>query len=184
MKKFILLIVVLSALTTNAQKVEGTELGLDGFFGASNLGGSFGIGVKYGFKLKENYLVGPSIRFQRSWNSSYTSSTKYGYNTYGVGIFGHARYFNYIFLAGELEFMRTPLTSYGAISSNSVWAPVLFLGGGFSREFNESIRINAGIYYDVIDHVSSPFRQGYFMKRANGSYIPAIYRIAFFFPLT
>lgn len=184
MKKFILLFFVLTSQLSNAQKVEGTELGIDGYFGASNLGGSFGIGLKYGFLLKENYLVGPSIRFQRTWNSAYAGYSKYGFNTYGVGIFGHARYFNYVFFAGEFELMRTPLTSYGAVGSTSSWVPVFFLGGGFSREFNESVRINAGIYLDVINHASSPFRQGYFMKRANGSIIPAIYRIAFFFPLT
>lgn len=184
MKKLILLFVLFLSGISYSQKVEGTELGVDGFFGASTFGGSFGIGLKYGFKFREYFLVGPSIRFQRSWNNNITAGTKFGFNTYGAGVFGHARFFNSLYVGSEFEFMRSPLNTFGAIVSTSKWVPVLFLGGGFSREFNESIRVNAGIYLDVIDHVNSPFRQGYFMKRANGTFIPAIYRIAFFFTLT
>ena len=56
-------------------------------------------------------------------------------------------------------------------------------------EFNESVRINAGIMYDVIDAQNSPFRRSYFMqkKTSDGSpagFLPIIYRIAFFIPLS
>ena len=50
--------------TVNAQEIEGTEIGFDGYFGASTNGGSFTLGAKYGFKLKEYFLVGPSVGFR------------------------------------------------------------------------------------------------------------------------
>ncbi|MFN5149831.1 MAG: hypothetical protein ACK457_06725 [Flavobacteriia bacterium] len=184
MKIFLFALFLLSANFSNAQQIEGTEIGIDGFFGASNAGGSFGAGLRYGWKFGEYLIAGPIIRYQRYWTNNLQTSQKFGYNSYGAGIFGHARFANALFLGTEIEFMRSPLTNFGAVSSNGVLAPAVFIGGGFSREFNESIRINAGIFYDIVNHQSSPFRSGYFMRRANGSFIPAIYRIAFFFPLT
>ena len=184
MKKLLLIISLFISSLGISQKVEGTEVGVDGFFGASTMGGSFGIGVRYGWKFNEYFIAGPLVRYQRYWTNNTFTGQKFSYNAYGAGVFGHARFGNVLFLGAEIEFMRSPLTTFGAVSSNGVLAPAAFLGGGFSREFNESIRINAGIFYDVINHANSPFRNGYFMKRANGSYIPAIYRIAFFFPLS
>ncbi len=184
MKRILVLLTALSCtLGASCQEFEGNELGVDGYFGASTFGGSFGLGLKYGFNYGENLIVGPSLRFQRSWNNNINGGPSNAFNTFGFGGFGHARFFNTFFVGAELEMMRTPLNSFGAISSQYSWAPTALLGGGFSREFNESIRINAGVYYDVINDSRSPFRQGYFMKRANGTYIPVIYRIAFFFPL-
>lgn len=184
MKKLLVILLLCASQFGMSQKVDGTEVGIDGFFGASSMGGSFGIGLRYGWKFNENFIAGPIVRYQRYWTNNTFTGQKFSYNAYGAGVFGHARFGNVIFLGAEIEFMRSPLTSFGAISSNGVLAPAAFLGGGFSREFNESIRINAGIFYDVINHANSPFRNGYFMRRANGSYIPAIYRIAFFFPLS
>ena len=185
MRVLLTFLVIATISFSQAQtKIEGTEFGIDGFFSASSYGGSFGAGLKYGFVVKEKFIFGPTFRYQRYWSNNITVGTKYGYNSFGLGGFGHARFGNMLFMGAELEFMRSPYNTYGGITSNYTVAPALFLGGGFSREFNESIRINAGLYYDVINHPQSPFRDGYFMRRANGSYIPAIYRITFFFPLS
>ena len=69
------------------------------------------------------------------------------------------------------------------------WAPTLFLGGGFSMEFNESFRFNAGIMYDVINATNSPFRRSYFIQKkttdgTSAGFLPIIYRFAFFFPIS
>lgn len=185
MRLIICICLALSTFSSFSQsKVEGTELGIDGFFGASSFGGSFGVGVKYGFLLNENLIVGPSIRYQRYWANSINTTATYAHNTYGLGGFVHMRFGNALFVGTEIEFMRIPYNPYFAMPNGQRIAPAAFVGGGFSREFNESVRINAGVFYDLIDSPASPFRQGYFMKRANGSFIPLIYRIAFFFPLS
>lgn len=68
--------------------------------------------------------------------------------------------------------------------------PTLFLCAGFSREFKEIVRLNVGLYYDIIDSVNSPFRKGYILPIKNAQsgaiqgYVPLLYRISFFFPLT
>jgi len=175
MKKLLVILLLCISQIGMSQKVEGTEVGVDGFFGASSMGGSFGIGLRYGWKFNEYFIAGPIVRYQRYWTNNTFTGQKFSYNAYGSGVFGYARFGNVIFLGADIEFMRSPLTTYGAISSNGVLAPAAFLGGGFSREFNESIRINAGIFYYLVVPVNSAFMYGYFMIRAIGSYIPAIY---------
>jgi len=172
-----------------AQQIEGTEVGFDGYFGASTNGGSFSIGAKYGMKFSENFIAGPSLRFQRNWNKNAYTGIQGSYNVFGFGAFGHGRFGNVLFAGAEFELMRTPYAINYTTSNGPTWSPALFLGGGYSQEFNESFRINAGIMYDVINHANSPFRQGYFMRKQGpegqtAQFIPLIYRIAFFFTLS
>lgn len=157
------------------------EIGFDGYFGASNFGGSAGVGGKFGFRLNQYVVLGPSVRFQRSWTKNLTQES-FGYSVYGGGVWIHARYANALFVGGEFEFLNSP-NNIIYVSNQRRWVPTFFLGGGFSREFNSSVRLNAGIFYDVIDNGNSPFRSSYFMKKQNGALIPLIYRIGFFFPI-
>ncbi len=180
---FITLLSTLMLSSSFAQEVEGTEIGFDGYFGASTNGGSFSIGAKYGFKFKEKFIAGPSVRFQRNWTKNTFTGINGSYNVFGLGVFGHARFGNVLFAGAEFEMMRTPF-AFSVGSTGPIWSPALFLGGGYSQEFNEKFRINAAIMYDVIDSDNSPFRQGYFMRKENGAFIPLIYRITFFFVLT
>jgi len=162
------------------------EIGVDLNFSASNFGGTGGIGLKLGFVKEERFIFGPSIRYQHSWSKGIgvngsTTGVNTSFSVYGAGGFIHARLANYFFVGAEAEVLSTPFQN-GYIAPNRVWAPVLLIGGGFSRAFSSNFRLNAGIMYDVINNANSPFRQGYFMKRSNGTYIPVMYRIAFFFP--
>ncbi len=184
MKTFLIILTsVLLCGSSFSQQIEGTEIGFDGYFGASTLGGNVSIGAKYGVNFKENFIAGPSLRFQRNWSNGAITGIGGGYNVFGAGAFVHGRFANVLFAGAEFEMMRTPFSSVGFTPGPS-WSPALFLGGGYSQEFNEKFRINAGIMYDVINHVNSPFRQGYFMRNSQQKLIPLIYRITFFFPLS
>jgi hypothetical protein len=158
---------------------KGTELGLDGFFGASTIGGSFGIGAKYGIKANENLVFGPSVRLQRSWSNYYGNQN--GFTIYGGGAWAHFRFYRYLFVGAELELLNSPI-NYANITSTRSWVPTCFLGGGFSYAF-PAIRINAGIFCDPVNHLNSPFRPGYIMHKANGALLPVIYRVGIFLPL-
>ncbi|MDG1333671.1 MAG: hypothetical protein P8P74_15145 [Crocinitomicaceae bacterium] len=186
---FIALLSTFMLSSAFAQNIDGTELGIDGYFGASTNGGNISIGAKYGFKFQENFIAGPSLRFQRNWNNNPISGFESSYNVFGAGAFVHARYGNVLFGGLEFEMMRTPFATTFTTTNGPTWSPALFIGGGYSQEFNEKFRINAGIMYDVINHVNSPFRQGYFIRKSGpqgqaGQFIPLIYRITFFFVLT
>lgn len=179
----------------NDSKYEGTfqgsELGVDVAFSASTNGGNVGLGLKYGAKLGEYVILGPSVRYDLTWikNQIGTANGLNGnYSVYGGGAFIHGRFFNALFIGAEFEYLRSPYEKNGFLTALPSWAPTLFLGGGFSMEFQKKIRLNAGIMYDVINAKNSPFRNSYSItqKDSNGQIVrilPIIYRIAFFIPL-
>jgi hypothetical protein len=170
-------------------QVEGYELGLDGFFSASTMGGGIGLGPKFGFRMNENLILGPSIRYQRSWSKNNFTGQEFSFNNYGGGFFLHGRYRNSVYGGFELEVLRN---SSGFIDTSAIFkrvVPTLFICGGFSKEFNHWIRLNIGLYYDVINSLNSPFRSSYMLSIKNpqtgaiARYLPLIYRLSFFFPI-
>lgn len=194
------LVVLISLLIfgqISAQDLDGTEFGIDGTFSYSTGGiksGTVGVGLKYGFVLNENFVVGPSVRYQRRWTNNTVTGQSSGFNIYGGGVFAHYRMANFLFLGAELEFLRSPFTQNGLLTSTgSNWVGTCLLGGGFSHLFNDSWRLNAGVFYDILDvpnpsnpsnpNPNSPL-QPYLLRNANGTVVPILYRIAFFFPLS
>lgn len=181
-------IVLLSCNSTFSQtKIEGTEIGFDGSFSVSNLGGTYGIGTKFGFKLNENVILGPSIRFQRTWSTfAGGANNTVGYSIFGGGVWLHYRFANYLFAGAEVEMLNTP-NDIIFVTGQKVWVPTAFIGGGYSHAFDSGLRLNAGVFYDVIDNPRSPFRPGYFMQKNTngvpGALIPVIYRLGIFIPL-
>lgn len=158
------------------------EVAFDGFISASNLGGTFSAGIKYVMVKNQKLAYGPSLRLQRVWSNN-VNGGKYGYNIYGGGAFLHYRLKNVMFAGAEFELLRTPIFFSGTLPPTQ-WVPTLFVGGGYSHEFsNIGIRLNAGVFYDIINHMYSPFRQNYVLKLENGVLMPVIYRIGFHFIL-
>jgi len=192
MKKFLFVYLILSIQYFIAQtEITSQELGIEGYFGASNQGGSFGIGPKFGFILNENIAIGPSFRIQRNWSNLLGNS--FSQTVYGGGAFAHIRYKSKgkstVFGAVEFEYLRSPYNYATNQQLNSKkWAPTLFIGGGFLVRVNKVVGINAGILYDVINADNSPFRSSYFFKQKNQAGVvtkiyPLIYRLTFLFKL-
>ncbi|MEY5132676.1 MAG: hypothetical protein RLZZ198_680 [Bacteroidota bacterium] len=186
MKRFILLLLSFPLLSYSQVAFNGSELGVELYAGASNLGGSVGGDLKYAAILNENWAVGPSFRLQRTWSNNL--GQKMGFSIYGGGVYAHYRIKNTLFVGGEYELLRSPFNFIFFNYSSKQWASTLFLGGGFSRDFNHKIRVNGGIFYDVINAENSPFRSSYSVRIKNEMgqvvrILPMIYRITFFFPL-
>ena len=186
--RFSLFVAITSLLAfSNHSQVtfDGSEIGLEIVAGGSNLGGSVGGDLKYAAVLNENFAVGPSFRLQRTWSNNL--GQKFGFSVYGGGVFAHYRLKNVVFAGMEFEVLHCPV-NYVNVNSSKSWLSTLFIGGGFSRDFNHKIRINAGVFYDVINAKNSPFRSSYNfnIKDVNGQIVkilPMIYSISFFFPL-
>lgn len=168
--------------TEEEEKVEldhHYELGADVFFNAGTFGGTAGAGLKFGFVKGENWLFGPSVRYQKSWYKNQGIQSSWSF--YGGGAFVHYRMYNYFYLGGEFELLSTPFNQTAlTLNLGKRWVPTLLVGGGFSRAFGPNFRLNGGIMYDLINHPNSPFRQAYFMRKENGTLIPILYRISFF----
>ena len=193
MKKFLFVFLIFTIQDITAQiDVTSQELGIEGYFGASNQGGSFGIGPKFGFILNENIAIGPSFRIQRNWSNLLGNS--FSQTVYGGGAFAHIRYKSKgkstVYGAVEFEYLRSPFVDINFQNdTEKKWAPTLFIGGGFLVRVNKVVGINAGILYDVINADNSPFRSSYIFKVKDpitGTYskiYPLIYRLTFLFKL-
>jgi len=186
MKRFLLLLLSLPLISYSQVAFNGSELGVELYAGASTLGGSVGGDLKYAAILNENWAVGPSFRLQRTWSNNF--GQKMGFSVYGGGVYAHYRIKNTLFVGGEYELLKSPYNFILFNYSTKQWASTLFLGGGFSRDFNHKIRVNGGIFYDVINAENSPFRSSYSVRIKNEMgqvvrILPMIYRITFFFPL-
>jgi hypothetical protein len=187
MKYFFQLIFVLCLLSAHAQtEFDGSEIGVELHGGASNLGGTISAGLKFAAILNKNFAVGPSFRLQRAWsnNNGITASA----NIWGGGIWAHVRYKNALFGGLEFEVIKNPFGPNFQSTSNN-WLSTLFLGGGFSKEYNGKVRINLGIFYDIINADNSPFQNSYVIRIKDSQtgqiqrILPIIYRINFFFPI-
>lgn len=192
MKNLVFCFFILGYSITSAQSITGTELGFDGFFGASNLGSSFGIGPKFGMLFGENLVLGPSFRLQQ------TTSNYLGVNTtrkvYGGGVFLHGRYISsgktHLYGGVEFEMIKSPYNyiTYQQLT-NKKWAPTLFLTGGVKIDVAKSVSLTAGVYYDLINAKNSPFRSAYAVKIKNEQgqvvqILPIIYRLSIIFTLS
>ncbi len=186
MKHILLFLSIIFTFSIKSQAINGMEIGFDGFFGASNLGSSFGIGPKVGFLLSENLVVGPSFRVQQ------TTSNYLGINTtrrvFGGGAFLHGRIVGsgktHVYGGAEFELLNSPYNyiTYQPLSTKK-WAPTLFLCGGVKLDLTKSVSLTAGLYYDLINANNSPFRSAYTIKLKNEQgqvvrILPVIYRLS------
>lgn len=186
MNRYLFLLFWLPFFSYTQVAFNGSELGVELYAGASSLGGSVGGDLKYAAILNENWAVGPSFRLQRTWSNNL--GQKMGFSIYGGGVYAHYRIKNTLFVGAEYELLKSPFNFIFFNYSTKQWASTLFLGGGFSRDFNHKIRVNGGIFYDVINAENSPFRSSYSVRIKNEMgqvvrILPMIYRITFFFPL-
>ena len=186
-KSLIIILSIFFSISISAQTIEGSEIGIDGSVGFSSMGGSFGIGLKYGYKKSPDFIWGPSFRLMRYWTSNYTLDYTGHSNIWGGGVYAHYRIQNILYLGAEAEFLKNPFAMIN--QAKSQWVPTFFLCGGFSKEYKEQIRVNVGIYYDIINSLNSPFRTSYTIKKTNPEtgqiigYIPIIYRFSIFIPI-
>jgi len=166
----------------------------------STFGGTVGGALKYGIALENGLVFGPSFRYQYFWSKNNFTGVGGSGSIYGGGIFMHYRFMEWFFAGTEIEILKNPFGGSNLSVKRENWTPTIFLGVGMSKEFpinNYPIRINLGVFYDLYDGLRndinsqpSPLRNNYFFKVQDPNnpnlarYLPFIYRIAVFIPLT
>ncbi len=191
---FLLLFLISFILAAHSQTVAGnfkSEIAIDGYFSVGNQGGNFSAGLKYGALKKDDdskVVIGPSVRWMRVWSKNYaTAFQPASYNIFGVGAFAHWRVVDGIYLGAEFESLKSPV-NYVIITQQKTWVPTLFLGGGYSKAFDDRFRINVGVFYDIINDPGSPYRPSYLTRKTSangqpGALIPILYRLQLVIPL-
>ncbi len=187
MNKLIFIFVFFASLPAHAQlRYMGSELGLEPYVGFSNMGGAVGGELKYAARLSENLLVGPSFRVQRTWANNLGVQSQM--TTWGGGVFAHYRYQDLIFGGVEFQYLKSPFSFVNPLEVVRPWSPTLMVGGGFYLKLTDKVRLNAALFYDVINAPNSPFRSSYTFQIKNEfgqvvRILPIIYRLTFFIPL-
>ena len=187
MKNWFFIIGLLLVGKSTAQlQYMGSELGLEPYIGFSNLGGAVGGELKFAARISENLLVGPSFRMQRNWSNNLGIQSNM--TTWGGGVFAHYRYQELIFGGVEFQLLKSPFSFVNPQQVVRPWSPTLMVGGGFYLKLTDKVRLNAALFYDVINADNSPFRSSYTFKVKNEfgqvvRILPIIYRLTFFIPL-
>ncbi|MCE2686332.1 MAG: hypothetical protein LW839_05760 [Cryomorphaceae bacterium] len=187
MNKFIFIFAFFASVPTHSQlSYMGSELGLEPYVGFSNMGGAVGGELKYAARLSENLLVGPSLRVQRTWANNLGVQSQM--TTWGGGVFAHYRYQDLIFGGVEFQYLKSPFSFVNPLEVVRPWSPTLMVGGGFYLKLTDKVRLNAALFYDVINAPNSPFRSSYTFQIKNEfgqvvRILPIIYRLTFFIPL-
>jgi hypothetical protein len=187
MNKFIGILAIILATQAHSQlRYMGSELGLEPYVGFSNMGGAVGGELKYAARLSENLLIGPSLRVQRTWANNLGVQSQM--TTWGGGVFAHYRYQDLIFGGVEFQYLKSPFSFVNPLEVVRPWSPTLMLGGGFYLKLTDKVRLNAALFYDVINAPNSPFRSSYTFQIKNEfgqvvRILPIIYRLTFFIPL-
>jgi len=187
MNKFIFIFAFFASVPAHAQlNYMGSELGLEPYVGFSNMGGAVGGELKYAARLSENLLVGPSLRVQRTWANNLGVQSQM--TTWGGGVFAHYRYQDLIFGGVEFQYLKSPFSFVNPLEVVRPWSPTLMVGGGFYLKLTDKVRLNAALFYDVINAPNSPFRSSYTFQIKNEfgqvvRILPIIYRLTFFIPL-
>jgi len=149
MKSFLLVLILIPQLVFSQLQYQGSELGIEPYIGFSNMGGALGGELKYAVRLTENMLVGPSFRVQRIWSNNL--GIQNNMTTWGGGAFAHWRYQEKIFGGVEFQYLKSPFSFANPLEVVKPWSPTLMLGGGFYLKLGEKIRLNAALFYDVIN---------------------------------
>lgn len=179
----------LAVSTLHGQLIEGFEIGIDGSVSGSNLGGAAGGGLKFGFKTTESFIFGPSIRINRSWSTFNGNTQTFSFTNWGGGFFAHGRYGNVVFGGVEAEVIQNKNIFVDTSAIFKKLVPTVFICGGFSKEFKSIVRVNFGLYYDLINGLNSPYRNAYLISLKDPQTgqivrrLPLIYRLTFFFPI-
>ena len=165
---------------------QGAELGVEPYIGFSNLGGSVGGEIKYAARISDALIVGPSLRIQRNWSNNL--GVQSNMTTWGGGIFAHYRYQELIFGGIEFQYLKSPYSFVNPLETVKPWSPNLMVGGGFYLKLTDKVRLNAALFYDLINATNSPFRSSYSFKIKNEfgqvvRILPIIYRLTFFIPI-
>lgn len=187
MNKLIFIFAFFASIPVHAQlRYMGSELGLEPYVGFSNMGGAVGGELKYAARLSENLLVGPSLRVQRTWANNLGVQSQM--TTWGGGVFAHYRYQDLIFGGVEFQYLKSPFSFVNPLEVVRPWSPTLMVGGGFYLKLTDKVRLNAALFYDVINAPNSPFRSSYTFQIKNEfgqvvRILPIIYRLTFFIPL-
>ena len=122
------------------------------------IGATFGdyssieVAPRVGWHLSPVLSAGLGFSYEYLWAD--VNGQSYDASNYGPSVFAIARVHPKIFLQAEFEYM-----SYesGLNTSDRVWVPFLYLGGGFVQPISPNVSLVASVLVDVLQDENSPY---------------------------
>jgi len=115
----------------------------------------FGAQPMVAYKLTPELSVGAQFSFD------YINDKRYSFeqngSNYGFSIFSRYRVVPRLYAHTELSMMSYKWF-YDDSTADRKWAPIIYIGGGYSQPISNNVYLNAQVLFDVLNHKNSPHK--------------------------
>lgn len=139
------------------------------WFVGGNVGATFGdynqisITPLIGYQFSPELSSGLQFIYNYSWqtvNEGQTNQTSINSNTFGGNVFFQYNPIREFFLKAEFEYDSYSNFQTTQNTTINQAVPFLFLGAGYSKAISKIATINAGIKFDLLNNINSPYESG------------------------
>ena len=107
------------------------------------------------------YKLTPKLSVGMQFAYEYISDKRYSFeqngSNYGFSIFSRLRVTQRLYAHTEFEMMSYKWF-YSDGSDDRKWAPIFYVGGGYSQPISKNVWLNAQVLFDVLNHENSPYK--------------------------
>lgn len=121
-------------------------------FSFSNTGSFINISPYVGYRITDEFSVGPGLIYQYSSFRNRTTGNTTSYSLYGGNFFARYVFMEYVILQATYEFINYPLalSEYGASLNDRDTENYLYVGGGLQYPLTDGVWISVLVAYDVL----------------------------------
>jgi len=106
------------------------------------------------------YKLTPKLSVGGQFSYEYISDKRYNYeqngSNYGFSIFTRYRVTPRLYAHTEFEMMSYKWFYFDGTDERK-WAPMFFVGGGYSQPISKNVYLNAQVLFDVLNNENSPY---------------------------
>ena len=106
------------------------------------------------------YKLTPKLSVGTQFSYEYISDNRYNIeqngSNYGFSIFTRYRIVPRLYAHTEFSMMSYKWF-YSNGSEDRKWAPIFYVGGGYSQPISKNVYLNAQVLFDVLNHENSPY---------------------------
>lgn len=159
----------LNTKVNSSDNIPAAGTKINRWFVGGNVGATFGdynqisISPLVGYRFSTEVSGGLQFIYNYSWqtvNEGQTNQASINSNTFGGNVFLQYNPINEFYLKAEFEY--DSYSNFQTTQNTTVneAVPFLFLGAGYSKSISKIATINAGIKFDLLNNINSPYQSG------------------------
>ncbi|HMQ67879.1 MAG TPA: hypothetical protein PKA90_02040 [Ignavibacteria bacterium] len=139
------------------------------WFIGGNVGATFGdlnqisISPLVGYQFSPEFSSGLQFIYNYSWqtvNEGQSNQSSINSSTFGGNVFFQYNPISEFYLKTEFEYDSYSNFQTTQNTTINQAVPFLFLGAGYSKKISKIATINAGIKFDLLNNINSPYQSG------------------------